>query len=57
MMLHNAVRDMAPGELLEVFATDPSTRRDIPRFCTFLDHELVEQSEQEGTFRYLIRKA
>lgn len=57
MMLHNAVRDMASGELLEVFATDPSTQRDIPKFCAFLEHELVEQSEQSGTFRYLIRKA
>jgi tRNA 2-thiouridine synthesizing protein A len=56
MMLHNAVRDLASGELLEVLATDPSTRRDIPKFCAFLDHELVEQSEQDGTFRYLIRK-
>lgn len=56
MMLHNAVRDMAAGELLEVLATDPSTQRDIPRFCQFLGHELVEQAEQEGEFRYLIRK-
>ena len=36
MMLHNAVRDMAAGELLQVLATDPSTQRDIPRFCSFL---------------------
>lgn len=58
MMLHNAVRDMASGELLEVLATDPSTQRDIPRFCAFLDHQLVEQAEQgDGTFRYVIRKA
>ena len=41
MMLHNAVRDMAAGELLQVLATDPSTQRDIPRFCQFLGHELL----------------
>ena len=56
MMLHNAVRDMASGELLEVLATDPSTQRDIPRFCQFLGHELVEESTENGEFRYLIRK-
>ena len=42
---------------LQVLATDPSTQRDIPRFCSFLGHELVEQNETDGVFHYLIRKA
>ena len=56
MLLHNAVRDLGPGQCLEVLATDPSTQRDIPRFCGFLGHVLLEQQEAEGEFRYLIRK-
>lgn len=56
MLLHNAIRDMAVGELLEVLATDPSTQRDIPRFCRFLGHELVAEEEDGDLFRYLIRK-
>ncbi len=56
MMLHNKVRDLAPGGLLKVIATDPSTRRDIPKFCMFLGHELLEQSQQGGTYLYFIRK-
>jgi tRNA 2-thiouridine synthesizing protein A len=56
MMLHNAVRDMEAGELLEVLATDPSTQRDIPRFCQFLGHELIEEVSGTDEFRYLIRK-
>lgn len=56
MMLHNKVRDIAVGELLEVVATDPSTQRDIPKFCAFLGHELVEQREQDECYWYLIRK-
>ncbi len=56
MMLHNKVRDLAPGGLLKVIATDPSTRRDIPKFCLFLGHELLEQSQQGGTYLYFIRK-
>lgn len=35
MMLHQHIRDLAPGGLLKVIATDPSTRRDIPKFCVF----------------------
>jgi tRNA 2-thiouridine synthesizing protein A len=56
MLLHNAVRDMADGDLLEVLATDPSTQRDIPKFCHFLGHELVAQEQDGDQFRYLIRK-
>ncbi len=56
MMLHQQVRDLPAGGLLKVIATDPSTRRDIPKFCVFLGHELVEQQVQEGTFLYWIRK-
>lgn len=58
MMLHQKVRDMAAGELLEVLATDPSTTRDIPKFCRFLGHELVTQEEDKaaGEFRYVLRK-
>lgn len=56
MMLHNKVRALAGGELLKVIATDPSTQRDIPKFCMFLGHELVEQQLQEGTYLYWIRK-
>lgn len=58
MMLHNKVRDMQVGEVLEVLATDPSTTRDIPKFCRFLGHELVLQEvlEDASEYRYQIRK-
>lgn len=58
MMLHNKVRDMKSGDLLEVMATDPSTTRDIPKFCNFLGHELVQQDvlTESKEYRYLIRK-
>ena len=56
MMLHNKVRDLPAGGLLKVIATDPSTRRDIPKFCVFIGHELVEQQEEAGTYLYWIRK-
>jgi tRNA 2-thiouridine synthesizing protein A len=56
MLLHNKMRDMACGEVLQVLATDPSTERDIPKFCGFLGHELLEVSEFDGCYRYLLRK-
>lgn len=56
MMLHNQIRDMKIGEIVEILATDPSTTRDFIKFCNFLDQELVLNEEQQGTYRFLIRK-
>lgn len=56
MMLHNKIRDIATGDVLEVIATDPSTQRDIPKFCNFLGHELLRQSEADKKFFYYIQK-
>ncbi|MGB2220940.1 sulfurtransferase TusA [Neptunomonas sp.] len=55
MLLHNKVRELESGNVLMVVATDPSTERDIPKFCAFLGHELLEQIHENETFRYYIR--
>ena len=57
MMLHNRINDVEPGQVLRVLATDPSTTRDIPRFCQFLGHELIGEHEQDGEYVYLIRRS
>lgn len=56
MMLHNKIRDISADEVLEVIATDPSTQRDIPKFCTFLGHQLLSNHDSEKKFYYYIRK-
>ena len=56
MLLHNVVRDAASGEVLKVIATDPSTTRDIPKFCNFLGHELIATGEQGRCYLFYIRK-
>ena len=56
MMLHNKIRDIDVGNVLEVVATDPSTQRDIPKFCQFLGHELLYSEERDQTYFYFIRK-
>ena len=57
MLLHNKIRDMEAGELLRLIATDPSTSRDIPKFCLYLGHELLESAQRGGKYLYLIRKS
>ena len=56
MLLHNKIKDISEGTLLRLIATDPSTVRDVPKFCLYLGHELVSKSEVEKKFTYLIRK-
>ncbi len=56
MLLHKKIREIASGEVLTVVATDPSTQRDIPKFCHFLGHELVASSDEGKFYRYKIRK-
>jgi len=43
MLLHRAIRKIASGEVLRVESTDPSSTRDIPKFCVHLGHELLSQ--------------
>ena len=56
MLLHNTIRDLSPESLLKVLATDPSTQRDIPKFCVYLGHELIEATHSGGLYTYVIKK-
>lgn len=56
MLLHNKVRVMQSGEVLKVSATDPSTQRDIPKFCTFLGHPLLKMEQVNEVYFYWIQK-
>ena len=57
MMLHNKIRDIASGDVLEIIATDPATTRDIPKFCNFLGHTLLAKEESDKQYRYFVQKA
>ncbi|RUR29939.1 sulfurtransferase TusA [Vreelandella andesensis] len=57
MLMHNKVRDMSPGQVLKVIATDPATVRDVPKFCQFLGHQLLQKNESDDLYVYFIRLA
>ncbi len=52
-----ALKDLAAGDQLTVLATDPASMIDFPHFCNTTGHELVDSSEDDGLFTYIIRKA
>ncbi|RZM76871.1 sulfurtransferase TusA [Pseudoalteromonas rubra] len=56
MMIRGKVRKMQDGETLLILADDPSTTRDIPSFCEFMDHTLVAKEVENLPYRYLVKK-
>ena len=56
MMVRKTIRKMNAGEILLVTADDPSTTRDIPSFCRFMDHELIAEKTDSTPYQYLIKK-
>ena len=57
MMLRLKIRKIASGETLTVTADDPSTTRDIPSFCRFMEHELLAKQATNKPYQYLIKKS
>ena len=55
--LHKALKDVRRGDLLELLATDPGSKSDVPSWSRLSGHELVESGEADGVYRYVIRKA
>ncbi len=51
-----AMKPLAPGELLEVLATDPGSVRDFAAWSKATGHALVETAQDAGVFRFVMRK-
>lgn len=51
-----ALKDLAAGDTLKVTATDPGSVKDFESFCRTTGNTLLESSEDDGTFTYLIKK-
>jgi tRNA 2-thiouridine synthesizing protein A len=52
-----AIKELGPGEVIEVLATDPGSVPDFNAWSTSTGNELVEHTEEDGIYRFLVRKA
>lgn len=50
------ISEIDVGEVLEVLADDPSSEPDIKSWAKRTGHELLSFGEEDGTFRFLIRR-
>ncbi|MBD1576428.1 MULTISPECIES: sulfurtransferase TusA [Vibrio] len=56
MMVRKNIRALQDGETLLITADDPSTTRDIPSFCRFMDHQLIAAQTEQLPYQFLIKK-
>ena len=52
-----AISALNAGDTLEVLATDPGSVKDFEAFSRSTGNELVEWSEEDGVFRFLLKKS
>jgi tRNA 2-thiouridine synthesizing protein A len=50
-----ALKEVPVGGTLEVLATDPGSVADFGAFCRTTGNEMVEQSQDGGTYRFVIK--
>jgi|TARA_B100001564_G_C20561802_1_gene634088 tRNA 2-thiouridine synthesizing protein A len=56
MLLHKAIHESDSGQIIELIATDPAAKKDVEKFCEFLDHKLVSFKKEKDQFIFQIKK-
>jgi TusA-related sulfurtransferase len=51
-----ALRDMAPGQVLEMLSDDPASEADMKSWTRRSGNELVGLSREGAVYRFLVRK-
>ena len=52
-----ALKDVPPGEILEVLSTDPGSVADFQAFCRQTGNELMESTTDDSVYRFLIKRS
>ena len=52
-----ALMEVPDNGTLEILATDPGAVADFEAFCRQTGNELVEHSENDGVYQFLIKKS
>jgi tRNA 2-thiouridine synthesizing protein A len=54
--MKKALKSMTEGQILKILATDPGSKRDFESFSKKTGNKLLESSEKDGVFTYIIKK-
>ncbi len=50
------MRDLQPGQVMHVIATDSGAANDFPLFCKQTGNVIIESSNEDGDYHFYIRK-
>lgn len=56
LKLAKTMKTMEDGQVLELLATDPGSKPDVPAWCEKTGNELLESAEEDGVYKYYIRR-
>jgi tRNA 2-thiouridine synthesizing protein A len=51
-----AVKSMPSGAVMELFATDAGSIKDVAAWCRTTGNELIEQTSNGAVYRFVIRR-
>ncbi|CAG7639821.1 sulfurtransferase TusA family protein [Paenibacillus allorhizosphaerae] len=51
------IDELESGQVLEVHATDKGAKNDLAAWVKSTGHELVQDTEEDGVFKFWIKKA
>lgn len=54
--LSKTMKKLKTGELLEMLGTDPGSKTDVPAWCEKTGNEFIELQEENGAFKFYIKK-
>jgi tRNA 2-thiouridine synthesizing protein A len=51
-----AMKELGPGQVVEVFATDPGSVPDFKAWSQATGNPLMESSQEDGVYRFILKK-
>jgi len=55
VQLKKATKNMQPGQVLRLVATDPGSKRDIPAWAEKTENEIMDSNEEGREFTFIIK--
>lgn len=52
-----AIDEINSGEILEIHTTDKGSKNDLTAWASSTGHELVKDTEEDGVYKFWIKKA
>ncbi len=51
-----ALEELQPGQMVELIATDPGSKADVPAWAEMTGHTLLRTEDHGGTYIFLVQK-